>query len=172
VLAAGWPSPLRREAANYGDLAWMSSAGGPTSVPANWVIIQQTATQYQIKYVGGATYGAKVVVTLNSAVPPGWIIDFVLGGNVGSRYLEYVTGAPYATTKTVTLDSPVPTGWVIVPVLGGTVGSRIIQCAIGAAYPAQLRTTTNSPVPLNWVVTFEDASGRYITRSPARSGHS
>src|SRR5262245_47001911 len=88
VLAAGLVLALasKVEAANYGDLAWMSSAGGPTSVPANWVIIQQTATQYQIKYVGGATYGAKVVVTLNSAVPPGWIINFVLGGNPSYRY--------------------------------------------------------------------------------------
>ena len=149
-------------ASAYGELKWVSSLGGPTSVPAGWVILQETPTQYQIENVAGATYGAKVVVTLHSAVPTGWIIDSMLGGTPGKRYLEYVTGAPYATQRTVELDSPVPAGWIIVPTLGWPAGTRLIECTLGATYQAQLRATLDSPVPANWVVTGADTTGRWL----------
>lgn len=160
ALLATW-TPVA-SASTYGELKWMASTGGPTSVPAGWVIIKETGTQYQIEYVGGAAYGAKVVVTLHSAVPTGWIITSVLGGDPSLRYLEYVTGAPYGTQRVVTLDSPVPTGWIICPTLGYSPGTRLLKCTLGATYGAQLRATMDSPVPTNWVIWGVDSTGRYI----------
>jgi hypothetical protein len=81
------------------------------SIPAGWVIIENSGTSYLIRDLNGAPYNWVEEIYWANTNPVGWVTEELRGTSY--RVIRNLNGAPSGITWWVHYSSPIPPGWTI-----------------------------------------------------------
>ncbi|MCG8638293.1 MAG: hypothetical protein MI862_01090 [Desulfobacterales bacterium] len=129
-------------------------------VPFNWIVLYVVGSQKTIKYVGGASYGAKEVASQYGDIPPNWIItQFDDLGDATRRHIKYLGGASYGKEERASSYGEIPSNWAILWV--DTHYRYLKYLGNPPQFGLTERISRFGEIPEDWAIEYFHANGEY-----------